>query len=88
MKGRVSSFGNPDWAKTHLAATCTAPTILNLLEAGATCVGKNIMDEMAYRFKSKFIYIIITSSVSYSPNIDDTLSCEFKSTIFLFTRHI
>ncbi|XP_058773446.1 amidase 1-like [Vicia villosa] len=56
VKGRVSSFGNPDWAKTHLAATCTAPTILNLLEAGATCVGKNIMDEMAYSIMGENIH--------------------------------
>ncbi|KAJ1433716.1 Amidase signature domain [Sesbania bispinosa] len=56
VKGRVSSFGNPDWARTHLAATSTAPTILDLLAAGATCVGKNIMDEMAYSIMGENIH--------------------------------
>ncbi|KAK2403062.1 amidase [Trifolium repens] len=30
------------------SATSTGPTVLALLSAGATCVGKTIMDEMAY----------------------------------------
>jgi hypothetical protein len=50
VKGYVAGFGNPDWARTHEIATSTAPTVLALLNAGATCVGKTIMDEMAYRF--------------------------------------
>lgn len=50
MKGYVAGFGNPDWARTHAVATSTAPTVLVLLSAGATCVGKTVMDEMAYRF--------------------------------------
>ncbi|KAK8947474.1 Amidase 1 [Platanthera zijinensis] len=48
IEGHVTGFGNPDWARTHVPATSTAPTVLALLEAGATCVGKTIMDEMAY----------------------------------------
>ncbi|KAH0460879.1 hypothetical protein IEQ34_008454 [Dendrobium chrysotoxum] len=48
IDGYVTGFGNPDWARTHLPATSTAPTVLALLEAGATCVGKTVMDEMAY----------------------------------------
>lgn len=54
MKGYVAGFGNPDWAKTHEVATSTAPTVLALLSAGATCVGKTVMDEMAYRFINHF----------------------------------
>jgi len=50
VKGYVAGFGNPDWARTHQAATSTAPTVLAVLSAGATCVGKTVMDEMAYRF--------------------------------------
>lgn len=48
VKGYVAGFGNPDWARTHPVATSTAPTVLALLTAGATCVGKTVMDEMAY----------------------------------------
>nr|KJB45212.1 hypothetical protein B456_007G295700 [Gossypium raimondii] len=48
IEGYVTGFGNPDWAKTHSAATSTAPAVMDLLTAGATCLGKTAMDEMAY----------------------------------------
>lgn len=54
MDSYVSGFGNPDWLKTHSAATSTAPAVLAMLKAGATCLGRTYMDEMAYRFKNKF----------------------------------
>lgn len=49
MEGYVAGFGNPAWASTHEPATRTAPVVKFLLEAGATCVGKLHMDELAYR---------------------------------------
>lgn len=49
VDGYVTGFGNPDWARTHSAATSTAPSVLALLAGGATCIGKTVMDEMAYR---------------------------------------
>ncbi|CAN6908407.1 unnamed protein product [Brassica oleracea] len=48
VEGRVTGFGNPDWLRTHSAATSTAPVVSSLLEAGATSLGITIMDEMAY----------------------------------------
>ncbi|XP_010278157.1 PREDICTED: amidase 1 isoform X2 [Nelumbo nucifera] len=48
VEGYVTGFGNPDWARTHGAAVSTAPAVLAVLNAGATCVGKTVMDEMAY----------------------------------------
>ncbi|XP_043719848.1 amidase 1-like [Telopea speciosissima] len=48
VEGYVTGFGNPDWARTHSPAVSTAPSVLLLLNAGATCVGKTVMDEMAY----------------------------------------
>ncbi|KAK3441667.1 hypothetical protein EUGRSUZ_B01996 [Eucalyptus grandis] len=48
IEGHVTGFGNPDWARTHEPASSTAPAVLNVLKAGATCVGKTVMDEMAY----------------------------------------
>ncbi|KAJ0975385.1 hypothetical protein J5N97_017350 [Dioscorea zingiberensis] len=48
INGHVTGFGNPNWARTHAAATSTSPVVLSVLEAGATCVGKTVMDEMAY----------------------------------------
>ncbi|KAL4637070.1 hypothetical protein ACB092_03G054300 [Castanea dentata] len=44
----VTGFGNPDWVRTHPAATSTAPAVLAVLRGGATCVGKTVLDEMAY----------------------------------------
>jgi len=49
VEGHVTGFGNRDWARTHPPAKSTAPVVLNLLRAGATCVGITVMDEMAYR---------------------------------------
>lgn len=54
MEGFVTGFGNPDWARTHTPAKSTAPAVLALLKAGATCVGKTVMDEMAYRLVFQF----------------------------------
>ncbi|XP_062002694.1 amidase 1-like isoform X2 [Rosa rugosa] len=48
MAGYVTGFGNPDWARTHPAAESTAPSVSTFLEGGATCIGRTIMDEMAY----------------------------------------
>ncbi|KAL7003050.1 Amidase 1, partial [Sarracenia purpurea var. burkii] len=48
VDGYVTGFGNPDWKRTHSAATATAPAVLAVLRGGATCVGKTVMDEMAY----------------------------------------
>ncbi|XP_004495736.1 amidase 1 [Cicer arietinum] len=56
VKGYVAGFGNPDWARTHQVAVSTAPTVLALLNAGATCVGKTVMDEMAYSINGENIH--------------------------------
>ncbi|XP_048548771.1 amidase 1-like [Triticum urartu] len=48
VAGRVTGFGTPDWARTHAPAAATAPSVLAALAAGATGVGKTVMDEMAY----------------------------------------
>ncbi|KAL2325494.1 hypothetical protein Fmac_024552 [Flemingia macrophylla] len=56
VEGYVTGFGNPDWARTHHVATSTAPTVLALLRAGATCVGKTVMDEMAYSINGENIH--------------------------------
>jgi hypothetical protein len=49
ISGRVTGFGNPDWLRTHTPAGATSPFVLASLAAGATSVGKTVMDEMAYR---------------------------------------
>ncbi|KAL5815477.1 hypothetical protein ACOSQ4_026118 [Xanthoceras sorbifolium] len=48
IEGYVTGFGHPDWARTHEPASRTATVVSNLVEGGATCVGKTIVDELAY----------------------------------------
>lgn len=48
ISGRVTGFGNPDWARTHAPAAATSPVVLATLAAGATSIGTTVMDEMAY----------------------------------------
>ncbi|XP_078155409.1 amidase 1 [Carex rostrata] len=48
MEGFISGFGNLDWARTHAPAKSTSPVVLATLNAGATCLGRTVMDEMAY----------------------------------------
>lgn len=47
ITGFVTGFGNPDWVKTHESATQTASAVTALVEGGATCVGKTVVDDMA-----------------------------------------
>lgn len=48
VAGEVTSFGHPDWARTHPAASGTAPVVAALLEAGASLVGKTKTVELAF----------------------------------------
>ncbi|XP_058108104.1 outer envelope protein 64, chloroplastic isoform X2 [Magnolia sinica] len=48
IDGYVTGFGNPDWATTHEAASWTSSAVSTIVEGGATCIGKTVIDEMAY----------------------------------------
>jgi len=48
IKGGVTGFGHPDWLRTHGVETVTAEAVQQLLDAGATMVGKTVTDELAY----------------------------------------
>ncbi|WOK93412.1 hypothetical protein Cni_G02109 [Canna indica] len=48
IDGYVTGFGNPDWARTHESAVRTSHVISALVDGGATCVGKTVIDELAY----------------------------------------
>ena len=63
MDGYVTGFGNPDWKRTHSAAISTAPTVLDVLKGGATCVGKTFMDEMAYRLE--FLVLFFFTALNF-----------------------
>jgi amidase len=48
LAGHPTTYGNPDWARTHPVAAATAPCVLALLEAGAALAGKTRTVELAY----------------------------------------
>ncbi|MBS7810597.1 amidase [Roseococcus pinisoli] len=48
VAGTPTTYGNPDWARTHPTAAATAPVVLDLLEAGAALAGKTKTVELAY----------------------------------------
>lgn len=48
VAGAPTTYGNPDWGRTHPVAAATAPAILALLEAGGELVGKTKTVELAY----------------------------------------
>jgi amidase len=48
VSGVLTTFGNPDWARTHPPAIATAPAVLQLLQAGAGMAGKTKTQELAY----------------------------------------
>ncbi|GKV35397.1 hypothetical protein SLEP1_g43667 [Rubroshorea leprosula] len=48
VKDYVTGFGNPDWQSAHEPAEKTAVAVTALLKNGAKCVGKTVMDELAY----------------------------------------
>lgn len=50
IDGYVTGFGNPDWSRTHGAASQTSSVVSALVEGGATCTGKSVVDDMAFRF--------------------------------------
>lgn len=48
INGFVTGFGNPDWSRTHEPASQTSTVVTTLVEGGATCTGKTVVDDMAF----------------------------------------
>ena len=47
VAGATTTFGHPDWARTHPMAAATATAVLELLEAGGELIGKTRLAELA-----------------------------------------
>ncbi len=56
LAGHVTTYGNPDWARTQPLAAATAPVVLALLEAGAALRGKTRTVELAYGLTGENIW--------------------------------
>lgn len=48
IAGFSTAFGSPDWLNTHPIPDKTAPVVLDLIQNGATLVGKTHTDELTY----------------------------------------
>ncbi|KAJ4848375.1 Outer envelope protein 64, chloroplastic [Turnera subulata] len=48
IEGYVTGFGHPDWARTHEPVSRTSSVVSTLVENGATCIGKTVVDELGY----------------------------------------
>ncbi|TQM99487.1 amidase [Acidovorax temperans] len=48
VAGNPTGAGNPTWLATHPVPTAHSPVVAQLLQAGATLMGKVITDELAY----------------------------------------
>lgn len=48
INGFVTGFGNPDWSRTHEPASQTSTVVSALVEGGATCTGRTVVDDMAF----------------------------------------
>jgi amidase len=56
LAGVMTTYGNPDWAGTHLPAIATAPVVLALLQAGARLAGKTKTQELAYGLSGENVW--------------------------------
>lgn len=56
VAGVPTTYGNPDWARTHPVAAATAPAVLAPLEAGARMAGKTKTVELAYGLTGENIH--------------------------------
>lgn len=56
LSGHVNSAGNPTWLATHDKSKTTAPTIEQLLAAGATLNGMTHTDELMYSLNGENIH--------------------------------
>ena len=57
--GYVTGFGSSDWKRTHGPATRNAVVVSCLLKHGATCVGRTVMDELAFRSEFNSYYVTL-----------------------------
>ena len=56
IAGHPTTYGNPDWARTHPLAAATAPPVTALLAAGARLAGKTKTVELAYGLTGENIW--------------------------------
>lgn len=61
IDGYVTTFGHLDWARTHEPASRTSAAVSSLVDGGATCIGRTVVDELAIGLVPYSIEIFITA---------------------------
>ncbi|XP_078444111.1 translocon at the outer membrane of chloroplasts 64-III [Wolffia australiana] len=56
IKGYITGFGSLEWSKTHEPADWSSPAVSTLVNSGATCVGKTVIDELGYSISGENQY--------------------------------
>jgi amidase len=56
IAGTRTGFGQPDWLRTHPAASATAPVVSQLLAAGARATGRTICDELTFSLNGENVH--------------------------------
>ena len=64
IKGARTGFGQPDWLRTHPAATVTAVAVQQLLDAGADMVAKTHCDELCYSLTGENVHFGTPTNVN------------------------
>ena len=81
IAGYVTGCGNPDWARTHPAATETAPAVRAWLDAGARLVGKTVTDELAYSLNGQNFHFGTPANSNAPGRIPGGSSCGSASAV-------
>lgn len=75
VEGFITGFGHLDWVQTHEIASRTSPVVSALVDSGATCVGKTVVDEMAYSISGENKYYGTPTNPAAPARIPGGSSC-------------
>ena len=75
VAGAPTTYGNPDWARTHPPAPATAPAVLALLQAGAHLAGKTKTVELAYGLTGENVWFGTPSNPAAPDRFPGGSSC-------------
>jgi amidase len=75
VEGVTACAGNPDWLRTHRAATRTAPAVAKLLDSGASLRGLTITDELTLGLSGENFHFGTPSNPAAPDRVPGGSSC-------------
>ena len=75
VEGVTACAGNPDWLRTHRAATQTAPAVAKLLDLGASLRGLTITDELTLGLSGENFHFGTPTNPAASDRVPGGSSC-------------